>query len=84
MQFRNHVVVVVTVLVLGVSVILGVSVGSTVACPGPTMPSAAHNVATAEVCTGMPALACIPRSSVSYGPGVRSWGVQVACFEPTP
>jgi hypothetical protein len=84
MQFRNHVVVVVTILVLGISVILGVSVGSTVACPVPTMSSASDNVATAQLCSGPLDLACIPRSSASYGPAVHSWGVQVGCFQPNP
>lgn len=83
MKLRNHVVVVVSILVLGASAILGATVQSSSSCPlsGTTLPSA--TVATAELCASGVAASCllIP-PPVHPGQHLIEWGASEGCFGP--
>jgi hypothetical protein len=81
MQFRNHVVVVVSLLVLGTSAILGATVQSTASCPIPVTTSQSENVATSELCASGIDAGCLPPPlPVRRGQHVFGWGVIGGCF----
>jgi hypothetical protein len=78
---HRHVVAPLTLLVVGLSVILGVSYGSGVACP--TNPL---SIAATTLCPNVASIPTCPRSSSSFTvtfQHVHVWGVQVGCFHPT-
>jgi hypothetical protein len=83
MQLRNHVVVVVTLLVVGTSAILAATVQSSTSCPTPATPSLTMNIATSELCVGILDEGCPPvPQPVAVGHNLRLWGVQQGCFGP--
>jgi hypothetical protein len=83
MQFRNHVVVVVSLLVLGASAILGATVQSTTNCPIPVRMSPSGNVATSALCaSGVSAECVLPPLPTETGQHVVVWGVNGGCFGP--
>jgi hypothetical protein len=85
MQFRNHVVVVVSLLVLGASAILGATVQSTTSCPVPGTMSQSENVATSELCASGIDAGCLPPPlQTRPGQHLIEWGVTGGCFGPKP
>jgi hypothetical protein len=84
MKFHNHVVVVITLLVVGTSAILGVTVASNASCPGPAAASLSHNVVMSQLCTNERELTCATSLPVASRSNVHLWGVQEGCFGPKP
>jgi hypothetical protein len=88
MQFRNHVVVVTTIVVLGASAILGATVDSNEACMTPISASGSASYSqfstTAATCSGATELSCATTPPVAEGQYVHLWGVQGGCFGPKP
>jgi hypothetical protein len=82
MQFRDHLVMVVTLLVVGASVILGVTVQSTPACP--IASTTTSHTFVVETCSNQNELTCAASLPVSVGPRMHLWGVQSGCFGPKP
>ncbi|HEY1760950.1 MAG TPA: hypothetical protein VGG17_00010 [Acidimicrobiales bacterium] len=80
MKFHNHVVVVITLLVVGTSAILGVTVASTSSCQGTAATFSSHNVVLSQLCTNELELTCATSLPGSAGSNVHLWGVQEGCF----
>jgi hypothetical protein len=86
MNARNHIVVVIVVLVLGLSLILGVTIQSEPArpCPASLTSYLQGQLATARLCTGVLRGSCRPPFSAPAGQHVVAWAVTGGCFEPAP
>jgi hypothetical protein len=82
---HRHVVTPIALLVLGISVILGVSYGTSFSCPT-TLTSLLSN--GSALCPNAISIPTCPRPSSSFVVTFRSvkvhtWGVQSGCFHPT-
>lgn len=78
---HRHVIAPLTLLVLGLSVILGVSFGSSVTCP--TTLTSPLSMSASALCPNVIAIPTCPRPSSSFTvtfQNVHVWGVQVGCF----
>jgi hypothetical protein len=81
MQLRNHVVVVVSALVLGASAILGATVQSTTSCPFSGATTSSDNIATSELCaSGVEPGCLLPPTPEHPGQHLVQWGASGGCF----
>lgn len=78
MKLGDHVVVVVSLVVLGASAILGATVQSSASCPWSG--TASENAASTELCARGVDAECLPAIPLHAGQHLVRWGVTGGCF----
>jgi hypothetical protein len=82
MKRRNHVVVVVSLVVLGASAVLGATVQSSSPCLRSGSTIATENVATSTLCASGIDVGCAIAIPVHQGQHLVEWGISQGCFGP--